>query len=409
MWSQPDFPATDKPAPTASAAPPGMVYLLPEVRVETIPPALPSRSRFLPSWVKRAAAFGGKLLNGALGLATLVVGLGVLAALPIFQFLAFGYLLEAMGRVGRSGRLRDGFPGLGLAARVGCALACAWLAILPARYLNDVVADAWLIAPDAAYTARLDRIAGIVGLLTLVHVSLALARGGQTRDFFSPCRNLWWACSALGRRGWLRESLSAIYTQARRFRPRYYFWLGLRGFIGTFLWLLPPSLLLVAGRDNPLLVVLGMLLLVYVVGRLPFLQARFAVEQRLGVMFDRRAARDLLRRAPLLGFFTIFLILALAIPLYAFKVEWIWRDFQWLEAMLFIITIWPLKILLGWTFYQSTQRQQRAHWAWRWPSWGLTTATAFAYAVLVFFTSYVGWNGTQYLFQHHAFLLPSPF
>src|SRR5262245_52943118 len=46
------------------------------------------------------------------GAASLTVGLAFLAAIPVAQFLTLGYLLEAAGRVGRSGRLRDGFPGV---------------------------------------------------------------------------------------------------------------------------------------------------------------------------------------------------------------------------------------------------------------------------------------------------------
>ena len=46
-----------------------------------------------------------------LSFATLIVALAVLAVLPIMQFLSLGYLLEAGGRVARTGRLREGFIG----------------------------------------------------------------------------------------------------------------------------------------------------------------------------------------------------------------------------------------------------------------------------------------------------------
>ena len=65
------------------------------------------------------------------GLASLLVGLSTLAALPILQFLSLGYLLESSARVARSGRLRDGFVGVRRAARVGGIAAGLWLATVP--------------------------------------------------------------------------------------------------------------------------------------------------------------------------------------------------------------------------------------------------------------------------------------
>src|SRR5262245_23406215 len=63
----------------------------------------------LPARVVRAI---GSVLEWLFGAAVLMVGLAVLAALPVLQFLSLGYLLEAGARVARSGRLRDGFIGV---------------------------------------------------------------------------------------------------------------------------------------------------------------------------------------------------------------------------------------------------------------------------------------------------------
>ena len=51
----------------------------------------------------------------------------VLAALPVLQFLSLGYLLEAGGRVARSGRLREGFIGVRTAAATHNAIDASWL------------------------------------------------------------------------------------------------------------------------------------------------------------------------------------------------------------------------------------------------------------------------------------------
>src|SRR4051812_10434940 len=42
------------------------------------------------------------------GAVSLILGLAILAALPVAQFLSMGYFLESSARVARTGRLRDG-------------------------------------------------------------------------------------------------------------------------------------------------------------------------------------------------------------------------------------------------------------------------------------------------------------
>ena len=51
----------------------------------------------------------------------------MLAAIPIVQFLSLGYLLEAGGRIARTGRFRDGFIGVRTAARVGSIVLGTWI------------------------------------------------------------------------------------------------------------------------------------------------------------------------------------------------------------------------------------------------------------------------------------------
>ena len=48
-------------------------------------------------------------LEWLFGLGSVIGWLAVLAAIPLVNFISLGYLLEASGRVARSGRLRDGF------------------------------------------------------------------------------------------------------------------------------------------------------------------------------------------------------------------------------------------------------------------------------------------------------------
>src|SRR5205809_278239 len=77
-----------------------------EIAVEAIdesPPQWP-KSWPLKLWYGLCYA-----LEWLFGLASLLACLAVLAAIPIVNFLSLGYLLEASGRVAKSGRLRDGF------------------------------------------------------------------------------------------------------------------------------------------------------------------------------------------------------------------------------------------------------------------------------------------------------------
>src|SRR5688500_2496515 len=53
---------------------------------------------------------------GSFGAVALIVGLAILATVPVLNLLSLGYLLEASGRVARTRRLAAGFIGLRTAA-----------------------------------------------------------------------------------------------------------------------------------------------------------------------------------------------------------------------------------------------------------------------------------------------------
>src|SRR4051812_42417817 len=72
-----------------------------------------------PGVLRRAWRGAASASEWAFGAGALVLGLAVLAAVPVVQFVGFGYLLEAGGRVARTGRLRDGLIGVRKAARLG--------------------------------------------------------------------------------------------------------------------------------------------------------------------------------------------------------------------------------------------------------------------------------------------------
>lgn len=121
-------------------------------------------------WVLRGI---GSMVQWLFGAVTLMVGLAVLAALPVVQFLSLGYLLEAGARVTRSGRVRDGFIGARLAARVGGAVLAIWLLLLPVRLVAGIAYSAQVIEPGGA-TARAWRF-GLVVLIAVTAMHIAAA------------------------------------------------------------------------------------------------------------------------------------------------------------------------------------------------------------------------------------------
>lgn len=346
-------------------------------------------------------------------LISLVVGLSLVAVTPVVQFVALGYLLDAASRLATTGRIREAFVGLRLAGRLGWTVIGIYLWILPWRLLVDVATDSRLINPDSMATQRLEWAIAILGPVMALHLTLAAVRGGRFTFFLRPIANLRWVF------GWLRGRPGDNPAAWSRLLPadwswrqaRVLFWLGVRGFAGAFLWLLVPSILLMAGRHNPLLGIIGGVMMIYILFYLPFLQVHFAVERRFSAFRWRERAdiRERFARAPLAHLICFFLTLALVLPLYLLKVELVPADAFWLLAVWFVATIYPLKLLAGWAYGRGSRRPVESWRIVRWFSKLVMLPTAVIYTYLLFLTQYTGWNGGLGLLENHAFLLPVPF
>ena len=110
----------------------------------------PSRSWSRPpeaSRIGRMFRSIGSAAEWLFGLAALLVGLAVLASIPVGQFLALGYVLEAGGRVARSGRIRDGFIGVRTAAWFGGMALAGFLLWLPLYGMSIMAESARIIDP----------------------------------------------------------------------------------------------------------------------------------------------------------------------------------------------------------------------------------------------------------------------
>ena len=343
------------------------------------------------------------------GLASLVLGLSTLAALPVLQFLSLGYFLESSARVARSGRLRDGFVGVRRAARVGGLAAGIWLVTVPAWLIGTVARSAELIDPGGR-AARGWRVALVLAVsLTVFHVLAACARGGRLRHFFWPFGHPFWVVRRLREGGLYTESRDAFWSALAALRLPYYFRLGFVGFAGTLAWLIVPAALIAAGGRVPPLGILGALLLAIVVPFLPFLQIRYALEGRISALFSRRAIRERFRRAPWAFAFSLMVLLLAAIPLYLLKIEMIPREAAWLPSLVFVAFLAPARLLTGWAYARSGRRDRPSHWSFRILGRLAIIPVAAFYVLVVFLAQYTSWGGTASLFDQHAFLLPVPF
>jgi hypothetical protein len=350
--------------------------------------------------------------EAVIGAATLIVGLAVLAAIPILQLLSLGYLLESAARVAQTGRVRDGFIGLRPAARIGSLVAGTWLILLPLRLVSALAFDAQLIDPNGPLARRWATALTILTGLAVLHIVSAWSRGGKLRYFFWPFNSIW-LIRRLLRGGYYAEARDAVWDFLANSRLPYYFWLGLRGFIGTFLWLALPITLIALGSKIPrvgfLLGLPGALLLMLVVLYLPFLQVRFAVENRLAAMFELRAVRARFRRAPWAFAIALAITLLFALPLYLLKIEMIPREAAWLPSLVFVVFIFQARLLTGWAYARSQRRSWPRHWFLRWTGRLALLPVVAMYVLVAFFTQYAAWEGVWSLYEQHAFLLPVPF
>jgi hypothetical protein len=363
-------------------------------------------------FIGRSVGTVGAVVEWLFGVLALIVGLAVLAALPLLQFLSLGYLLEAGGRVARTGRLRDGIIGVPLAARLGGIVLGIWLLLLPLRLLADLAYSAPIIEPAGSMAGRYRVVLLVLSGLITIHIGAACARGGRLRYFVWPL-NILWMIRRLRRGGSYREARDAVWSVAVSLRLGHYFWLGLRGFVGALTWLaLPVTLLALAQRHTvaaTLAGLLGAVLLAAVLVYLPFLQIRVAALNRFSAVFEIRDVRGDFQRAPWACAVAFLATVLFALPLYLLKIEFVPREAAWLPGIVFIIFIFPARLLTGWAVARASRGQAPRHWFLRWTARLALLPAGALYVLIVFFSQYTSWNGVWSLYEQHAFLVPVPF
>lgn len=416
--------------------------------------------RSLPFWFVHQLFAAAEWLFGAI---SLLVGLAVLATIPIANLLSLGYLLEVSGRIARTGKFSQGFVGMWKAARIGSIILGTWLTLWPLRAMSDMWYSAQLV-DNGSWIARGWRFALLTAFVLICgHIVLAWYSGGLLRHFFwpvlaVPSLMLWGlrvlistqVLSPIG--GPLRRSFSQrllddisrhrpltawfppailwagirrgrMYAHARdavcdfivSLRLPYYFWLGARGFVGTIAWLFLPVLLLIGTTKIPdpglagLSFLAGFFMLSLVLLYLPFMQAHFAAENRFVAMFEVGRVRQQFRRAPVAFWIALFITLLLAIPLYLLKIELTPRDAAWLPSLFFVGSIWPAHFLTGWALARGRKRERPRFIMIRWLARLTALPVVAIYVLFVYVSQYTSWYGAWSLFEQHAFLVPVPF
>lgn len=368
------------------------------------------------------------------GLACLVAGLAVLAAVPVLQVLSFGYLLEVSGRIARERRLRSGFIGVRKAARVGFLLLHSWLMFLPLRLLSDVWHDAVLIDPQGTAAQQLGVAQLLLTIATVGHVLSAWYCGGRASSFYWPVLAPWRLAQTLrGRIRWsdwfppvriladLREG--GVYQRSRDgvwqffvgLRLPYYFRLGALGLLGAVIWLALPVLLLAGAAALPqgLAVLSGLtggLLLAVVASRLPFMEANFAASGRWDHLMSRRLAGKQFARAPLAFWLALLLCLALAIPLHLIQAAPpILPELAWTLNLLFVVLLLPARFAVGWAVSRAEKREDPRFILSRILSRLGAAPLVLFYALVVYLSQFINYYGSWRLLEQPAFMLPAPF
>jgi hypothetical protein len=376
------------------------------------PPVRRRRRRETPEKSFRPFAAIGSACEWLFGLACVMVGLAILAAIPIVQFLSLGYLLECSGRIARTGSFRSGFIGIRLAARLGGIVFASWLLLIPVRLAADYAHSASIIDPGGPMAQRWRIGLGFLIGLTAFHILTAIANGGKFRHFLSPF-NIIFVLKKLAAGGFYRKSRDAVWDTLISLRLPYYFKLGFKGFITAMAWLVVPVSLIAISRatftGSILIGFIGAFLLGLVVMYLPFLQARLGETGRLGAAFELRAVRRDYQKAPWLFAFAFVTTLLFALPLYLLKIEVVPAEAAWLPSLVFIVFMVPSRLLVGWALARANRREDARHWFFRWTGRVPFLPVAAVYVLFVFFAQYTSWNGIGSLYEQHAFSLPVPF
>lgn len=347
---------------------------------------------------------------------SLIVLLALMSAIPLVQLIAFGYLLNVAGTLAQGSPLRNSLPQVQQAGQIGLTALVVLIAALPTQLLAHWESVASLIDPGSTRAAALRMAALGSSLLAILYLMWAWARGGRLKHYLWPepvrfFSEFWRPSTWVG----LPDRL---WDFTRSLRLRHYFWLGLRGTIGTLIWLIPAFIIVAAFREGEtgLAGLVGFLALIALgtsMLYLPMLQVHFAAENRFRALFDVRQIRDDFRSAPWAWLAAMIVALILTpIPLYLLKIEATPQEVMWLPCLVFVTFILPARIATGLAIRRA-RRQASALGGWgtfsRWTVRLIMPVVVGVYLTFVYVSQYTSWDGLATWFQQHAILIPVPF
>ncbi len=370
-----------------------------------------------------ARSFAGRAVGGVVGftgwafeLASLVVFLSVLTAIPLLQLIAFGYLLEVSGRLASGATLGSALSHRREAGRMGLAAIGLWVASLPVQLIAHWESVATVIDPGSRQASRLWSAAVVMAVVAIVYLVWAWARGGRLRHYLWP-EPMRFARESWRWRTWrdVPDRLGA-FTSSLRLPGR--FWMGVRGVAGTLVWLLPAMVIIVANRqgETGLAGLIGGLALValgVVLMYLPMLQANFAAENDWRSLFAVRTVRRDFRRAPWAWLLAMgFGLVVFPIPLYLLKIEATPREVMWLPCLALVAMALPARMAFGLALRRARRRGEPVGvWAAvsRWAVRFLMPAIVAIYLTVLTVSQSTSWDGLQTWVRQHAVLIPVPF
>ncbi|WP_345327270.1 DUF4013 domain-containing protein [Novipirellula rosea] len=376
------------------------------------PESKPPQSR-----LRRGLGFLTWSISGTFSLASLIVILAVLTAIPLLQLIAFGYLLDVAGRLTNGAKFSDSLPNLRRAGKVGLAALAIFLASLPTQLLIHWESVAQLIDPGSAQAASMRTMAIMVCFLAIGYLLWAWVRGGSLKHY------LWPQPKRFLRESWrprtYHAAVDSLWDFTTAFELPRLFWLGLRGFVGTLIWLAPAMLLIAANRNGKpgAAGVIGAVCILFMgisLLYLPMLQAHFASVNRLRGLFAVRTIRRDFRRAPWAWLLAMVIGLVLMpIPLYLLKIEATPREVVWLPCLVFVAFILPARIAEGLALRRARSKPEEPRGTWaavsRWSVRLLMLPVVGIYLAFLQLSQYTSWDGLMTWIQQHAILLPIPF
>ena len=149
---------------------------------------------------------------------------------------------------------------------------------------------------------------------------------------------------------------------------------------------------------------------------MPFLLAHLAAETRMGAMFEVRTILRLAGRVPFRSAFATALVFACSVlpMLYEalLKNQIPPHALRWDLMLVFLVTVTPARILVGWVYQRATARTCDSP-SWSWRIWqgvnGLMLCVGVGYYVYFLYLAQTGGElGQRTIWQFPSLLLPFP-